>query len=135
MTERKGTPDILGAILVGSLPADSAAAPAPVAAPVTMAAPPPVARPERVPRTASHKPAQWESPQWEYLIVSFHEQNGWHARFINGHELENWQRGPQLHDVLDQLGGDGWELVNVVKSEALYGTMDRIQAFFKRVKA
>jgi hypothetical protein len=34
--------------------------------------------------------------------------------------------------VLDQLGEDGWELINVVKSEALYGTMDRIQAFFKR---
>jgi hypothetical protein len=66
--------------------------------------------------------------------VSFHEQNGWHARFINGHELENWQRGPQLHDVLDQLGDDGWELINVVKSEPLYGTMDRLQAFFKRGK-
>ncbi len=64
--------------------------------------------------------------------MSFHEQNGWHARFINGHELDSWQRGPQLHDVLDQLGEDGWELINVVRSEALYGTMDRIQAFFKR---
>ncbi len=131
MTERKGTPDILGAILAGSLPPDQKPASAPVAsAPVTAAAPPPVMRPERTPRAASSK-----TLQWEYLIVSFHEQNGWHARFINGHELENWQRGPQLHDVLDQLGEDGWELVNVVKSEALYGTMDRIQAFFKRIQA
>ena len=56
------------------------------------------------------------------------------ARFVNGHELENWPQGPQLHDVLDQLGDDGWELINVVKSEALYGTMDRIQAFFKRLQ-
>ena len=91
--------------------------------------PPPVARAERTPRASSNKQAQWE-----YLVVSFHEQNGWHARFINGHELENWQRGPQLHDVLDQLGEDGWELINIVKSEPLYGTMDRLQAFFKRVK-
>jgi len=121
MTERKETPDILGAILSGATPPEQPSAPQPVVAP------PPVARLERTPRASAHK-----STHWEYLIVSFHEQNGWHARFVNGHELENWQRGPQLHDVLDQLGEDGWELINVVKSEALYGTMDRIQAFFKR---
>jgi hypothetical protein len=124
MTERKGTPDILGAILSGSTPPDQSSAPQQIAVPPTA----PVARVERTPRAASHK-----QTQWEYLVVSFHEQNGWHARFINGHELENWQRGPQLHDVLDQLGDDGWELINVVKSEPLYGTMDRLQAFFKRV--
>ena len=126
MTERKGTPDILGAILSGATPPDQLSAPPAVAAPIV---PPPAARTERTPRASSHRPAQWE-----YLVVSFHEQNGWRARFINGHELENWQRGPQLHDVLDQLGEDGWELINVVKSEPLYGTMDRLQAFFKRAQ-
>jgi hypothetical protein len=121
MTERKGTPDILGAILSGATTPDQSSAPQPVAAPL------PVAQVARAPRASAHKQSHWE-----YLIVSFHEQNGWHARFVNGHELENWPHGPQLHDVLDQLGEDGWELINVVKSEALYGTMDRIQAFFKR---
>jgi hypothetical protein len=125
MTERKGTPDILGAILSGATPPDQSSAPPPLAVPQTV--PPPVARPERAPRASTHK-----QTQWEYLVVSFHEQNGWHARFVNGHELENWQRGPQLHDVLDQLGEDSWELINIVKSEPLYGTMDRLQAFFKR---
>jgi hypothetical protein len=130
MTERKQTPDILGAILSGATPPDRSSAPPPVAPPpVTPAAPPPVARAERAPRASAARPASWE-----YLIISFHEQNGWHARFVNGRELENWQHGPQLHDVLDQLGADGWELINVVKSEPLYGTMDRLQAFFKRVK-
>jgi hypothetical protein len=130
MTERKGTPDILGAILSGATPPDQSSAPQPVAVPpVTRAAPVAPPRAERAPRASSNK-----QTQWEYLVVSFHEQNGWHARFINGHELDNWQRGPQLHDVLDQLGDDGWELINVVKSEPLYGTMDRLQAFFKRVK-
>ena len=129
MTERKGTPDILGAILSGTASPDQPSAPQLAATPPTTSiASPPVARVERMPRASSHN-----QTQWEYLIVSFHEQNGWHARFINGHELENWQRGPQLHDVLDQLGEDGWELINVVKSEPLYGTMDRLQAFFKRV--
>ncbi len=123
MTERKETPDILGAILSGSTPADQTA-PAPPVVPVT---PPAAIRTERAPRAA-------KQTRWEYLVVTFHEQTGWHARFINGHELDNWQRGPQLHHVLDQLGEDGWELINVVRSEPLYGTMDRIQAFFKRAK-
>ena len=135
MTERKQTPDILGAILSGATPPDRSAvsqpvvAPPPVTAPPAAPAAPPVARAERAPRAPAAR-----QTGWEYLIISFHEQNGWHARFVNGRELENWQRGPQLHDVLDQLGEDGWELINVVKSEPLYGTMDRIQAFFKRAK-
>jgi hypothetical protein len=127
MTERKGTPDILGQILSGAASADLPPAPAPVQPSATV----PVAPPQvtRAPRATASKQARWE-----YLVVSFHEQNGWHARFVNGHELENWTQGPQLHHVLDQLGEDGWELINVVKAEPLYGTMDRIQAFFKRVK-
>jgi hypothetical protein len=128
MTERKETPDILGAILSGATPPDQSSTPPPVTVPpAAPVAPPPVARVERAPRVSAHR-----QTQWEYLIVSFHEQNGWHARFVNGRELENWPRGPQLHDVLDQLGADGWELINVVKSEPLYGTMDRLQAYFKR---
>ena len=127
MTERKGTPDILGAILSGATPPDQPTAPQPVPIPVAPVAP--IARAERTTRASASK-----QTRWEYLVVSFHEQNGWHARFINGHELDNWPRGPQLHDVLDQLGADGWELVNVVKSEPLYGTMDRLQAFFKRTQ-
>lgn len=134
MTERKGTPDILGQILSGAPSADQPPAPAPVQpppAPATPVQPPQVVR---APRATASKPTASAQVKWEYLVVSFHEQNGWHARFVNGHELENWPQGPQLHHVLDQLGEDGWELINVVKAEPLYGTMDRIQAFFKRVK-
>jgi hypothetical protein len=126
MTERKGTPDILGQILSGAASADQSPAPTPVQPPAALVTPPLVAR---APRAATSK-----QTRWEYLIVSFHDQNGWRARFVNGHELENWPQGPQLHHVLDQLGEDGWELINVVKAEPLYGTMDRIQAFFKRQK-
>ena len=126
MTERKETPDILGAILSGAA-ADQPAPAQPVGSSGAPVAPPTAIRVERTPRAV--KPTKWE-----YLVVSFHEQNGWHARFVNGRELDNWLRGPQLHHVLDQLGEEGWELVNIVKSEPLYGTMDRLQAFFKRVK-
>jgi hypothetical protein len=126
MTERKGTPDILGQILSGAASADQPPTPAPVQPLMAPVTPPQAAR---APRASASRQAKWE-----YLVVSFHEQNGWHARFVNGHELENWLQGPQLHHVLDQLGEDGWELINVVKAEPLYGTMDRIQAFFKRQK-
>ena len=128
MTERKGTPDILGAILSGASSTDQST-PTTAAAPAAPVTPPQTFRTERAPRASAAR-----QTRWEYLVVSFHEQNGWHARFINGHELDNWQRGPQLHDVLDQLGEDGWELINVVKVDPLYGTLDRIQAFFKRAQ-
>jgi len=128
MTERKGTPDILGAILSGTSSTDQST-PMTAAAPTVPVTPRQTFRTERAPRASAARQIRWE-----YLVVSFHEQNGWHARFINGHELDNWQRGPQLHDVLDQLGEDGWELINVVKVDPLYGTLDRIQAFFKRAQ-
>jgi hypothetical protein len=124
MTERKGTPDILGQILSGAASTDQP--PAPSTTPIVSVTPPQAAR--------SPRAAVTKQTKWEYLVVSFHDQNGWRARFVNGHELENWTQGPQLHHVLDQLGEDGWELINIVKAEPLYGTMDRIQAFFKRVK-
>ncbi len=127
MTERKETPDILGAILSGAS-ADQPAPAQPVSSSGSPVAPPVAIRVERAPRAA-------RPTKWEYLVVSFHEQNGWHARFVNGRELDTWLRGPHLHHVLDQLGEEGWELVNIVKSEPLYGTMDRLQAFFKWVKA
>jgi len=126
MTERKGTPDILGQILSGGMLADQPAATAVAPTPIAPVTPPQVTRASRA--------AASKQMRWEYLVVSFHDQNGWRARFVNGHELENWTQGPQLHHVLDQLGEDGWELINVVKAEPLYGTMDRIQAFFKRLK-
>jgi len=122
MAERKQTPNILGEILSGS--GSSAESPVPAAPP---------SQPARTARPAAAlKPAG--KARWEYLVVSFHAQNGLHARFINGRELKEWTRGPQLHTVLDQLGADGWELVSVTKAEPLYGTMDRVQAYFKRLQ-
>ena len=128
MAERKQTPDILGEILGGSGTGDQP--PGPAAQP---SAPPVVPQPIRAPRPVSG-PKAANKARWEYLVVSFHAQNGWRARFINGRELKEWMQGPQLHAVLDQLGADGWELVSVTKTEPLYGTMDRVQAYFKRVK-
>ena len=131
MAERKQTPNILGEILSGSGSSAELPAPAvPAAQPTKPPSPPQPARPAR-PAAA---PKAADKTRWEYLVVSFHAQNGWHARFINGHELKDWTRGPQLHDVLDQLGAEGWELVTLTKAEPLYGTMDRMQAYFKRLQ-
>ena len=128
MAERKQTPDILGEILSGSGTGDQVPGPA-VQSSVTAVPPQPI----RTPRPVS-APKVTNKAHWEYLVVSFHKQNGWRARFVNGRELKEWTQGPQLHAVLDQLGADGWELVSVTKTEPLYGTMDRVQAYFKRVK-
>ncbi len=53
--------------------------------------------------------------KWEYLILRI----GWvglgadqpRARAVNGNEFQNW-KGRELHDALNQLGEQGWELVS-----------------------
>lgn len=125
MTERKATPDILGQILGGSLPLDQSPAPDGPAAPAVP--------PRRAPRgRATARPAAPAGNQWEYLTLSFQEQDGWRARFADGEELVHWELGPQLAELFDALGGDGWELIAVTAKDHLYGRTDALQAFFKR---
>jgi len=127
MTERKATPDILGQILGGSLPPDQSSAPNVPASPV--------APPRRAGRRSKTRPASAAGVQWEYLTLSFQEQGGWRARFADGEELTHWENGPQLHELFDALGDDGWELIAVTSKDHLYGRADALQAFFKRRKA
>jgi len=135
MPTRKETPDVLGEILAGSGPAPepSPLPPAPVQPP----------RPARTRRPASPKPAPEPlavaapaappaSTQWEYLVVSLQEYNGWHPRYINGREVKNWMDAPVLHDYLDQLGEDGWELAAAAAGRAMFSHNDAYQIFLKR---
>lgn len=126
MTERKQTPDILGEILSGTAPAETPAQP--IAKP---AAPP---KPIEVPRRSISKKESVPGSHWEYLVVSFQDRRGWRARFVNGEEFDDWESGSLIHELLDQLGDDGWELISVNRGDRLYGRTDQIQTYFKRVK-
>lgn len=120
--DRKETPDILGQIL-GGPPPDQSAAPIAVAAPTR-----PTAR-----RAAAPKKDVGGS-KWEYLTISFQDQQGWRGRYADGEELDNWDKGPLIHELFDALGEAGWELFTVTTKDRLYGRADAIQAFFKRIK-
>ncbi|MFN8597881.1 MAG: DUF4177 domain-containing protein [Anaerolineae bacterium] len=124
MPDRKETPDILGQILGNVATPDQPVTPIGSVVPVA-------------PRTAPRKsPAKRESgPKWEYLTVTFQETTGWHARFADGEELDKWEKGLDLPEMLDALGEAGWELINVTTRDHLFGRSDQLQAFFKRVKA
>ncbi len=85
MSNRKETPDVLGAVLGGSPALDLA-----------------VSAPEAVrPR------------EWEYREVIFRDYRGWRTRSVNGRELGDWKSSPLLVDYMEQAGKEGWELVSM----------------------
>jgi hypothetical protein len=67
--------------------------------------------------------------------VSFQYYHGWRPRFHNGLELENWLRGPAIHEHIGQLAAQGWELVTAGSGERMYGAADSYQLYFRRVKS
>lgn len=121
MANRKQTPDVLGEILGGALPAP--AEPAPV--PKPKAAPKRSRSPRRP--SAGKEPKR---PRWEYLEVVFRDYGGYRPRYVNGQEQPGWKGAPLIRDYLAQLGEEGWELAGL-------GTrVDReMPAYFKRPKA
>lgn len=144
MTERKQTPDLLGELLGGG-----ASGPTPV-----LAAPPPrdttgrqpasrpaVAQPAAAAQPAAKEPvslapkATVAPRRWEYLVISFQEYKGWRPRYRNGEKIANWEDQPLLHDYLNQLGAEGWELAGASAGRALYGSRDEYQLFCKRASS
>ena len=124
MANRKETPDVLGEILGGE----------PAAAPSAPAAPPkakPKAPPKRrTPAKRSSRPAKPKRQIWEYQEVVFRDYDGFRPRYVNGEELESWKDGPIIHEYLNQLGADGWELAGVG------GENNReMPVYLKRIKA
>jgi hypothetical protein len=41
---------------------------------------------------------------------------------------------PVIHDYVNQLGEEGWELISASAGQSLYGLTDRHQLYFKRRK-
>lgn len=52
--------------------------------------------------------------KWEYLFLTAEKINKvWQPRFVDGAELGNWDKGPNLYEYSNKLGEEGWELVTV----------------------
>ena len=56
-------------------------------------------------------------------------------RYRNGEKIANWEDQPLLHDYLNQLGAEGWELAGASAGRALYGSRDEYQLFCKRASS
>ena len=68
--------------------------------------------------------------KWEYLFINCGLSNhNFVPHFINTQEIPNWQAGPNMVDVSNQLGEQGWELVCLD-----FGVNANYLAVFKRPK-
>ncbi|MEA3335454.1 MAG: hypothetical protein U9R25_06050 [Chloroflexota bacterium] len=125
---RKETPDLLGELLAGTAAETSTQ-------PATQAA----TTPEKKGRKKTQKKPSSQRKTtpvtvWQHLLISFCDSQGWRPRYINGREIKGWTQAPLVHDYMEQLGEDGWELVGAGNGKPLYGKTDYVQLFFKRPK-
>jgi hypothetical protein len=119
MADRKQTPDILSEVLGGE-----ARAPEPAPVPEPKPAPRRRSSTGKTGRRSKPKP-----PRWEYMEVVFRDYGGYRPRYLNGEEAKGWKRAPLIHEYLNQLGEQGWELVGVGGRHN-----DEMPAYFKRPK-
>ncbi len=119
MVSRKQTPDVLSEILGGE-PVPTPPAPATPAKPKARSAP--ASRPRR--------PAGPKKTRWEYMEVVFRDYGGYRPRYVNGQEQAGWKRAPVIHEYLNQVGEEGWELVGVGSRHN-----EQVPAYFKRPRA
>jgi len=137
MSNRKETPDVLGALLGGAPVPDASPTPAPAPAPAQpkrtstprkMKAPAKDASPKVTAAAAQASPLP-TPPQWEYLEVVFRDYRGWRPMQENGREQGNWKDAPLIQEYLKQLGEAGWELVSMGDRHN-----NQKEAYFKRIK-
>jgi hypothetical protein len=63
------------------------------------------------------------------MEVVFRDYGGYRPRVVNGVEQKGWKESPAIHEYLNQLGEEGWELAGV---GARY--KDQMPAYLKRRK-
>ena len=86
------------------------------------------ARPARR-RRASHRRRRLERPRWEYVEIVFHDHGGYRPRYISGLESKRWKNAPLIHDYLNHLGRQGWELAGICGPHK-----DQMRAYLKRLR-
>ena len=73
--------------------------------------------------------------KWEYAFVTCeYHNNGWRPQYVNCQEIRDWKRGPDISDFSNQLGADGWELVNLMTGHNEFGNTSAYRLVFKRSK-
>lgn len=125
MADRKQTPDILGEVLGGE---PEAPLPAPPPEPQP-AAKPEAAPKRRAPARRSGQRRKAKPVRWEYLEILFRDYAGLRPRCANGEELAGWKELPVIHEYLNQLGEEGWELAGVGSRHK-----DQVPVYLKRHK-
>lgn len=73
-------------------------------------------------------------PKWEYLFLTASWTEGWHARWVNDTEIDDWAAGPSLFSYVNSLGDEGWELVSTPEWVGAPDSQAR-RFVFKRPKA
>jgi len=149
MADRKETPDVLAELLGNQQVSATKESPIPLQ--VTSekeipekATPKKVTRsPKRQTKASPKSSSRSSSPSsrrkttgtdWEYQVVSFQYYNGWRLRYINGEEIVDWMESPLIHEYINQIGEQGWEMVAAGSGERMYGLSDSQQIYFKRLK-
>jgi hypothetical protein len=66
--------------------------------------------------------------KWKYMFITCRtsEDGQWRPNFINGNEIPNFFAGSPIHQVSNDLGEKGWELVGYT------ALADVIRLVFKR---
>jgi hypothetical protein len=128
MADRKKTPDVLSQVLGGDPSAAPMARPSD-AKPESQAKEPQTASGQTTSTRRSGTRRKAQPPRWEYLEVLCRDYGGLRPRFLSGEEQENWKKLPVVHEYLNQLGEEGWELAGV-------GTWhrDQVPFYLKRRK-
>jgi len=73
--------------------------------------------------------------KWEYLFVSCaYYRNEWHPKALNGKEIKDWVQTPTFSEYSNQLGNQGWELVESSGFLLDPGGIHHAQLSFKRPK-
>ena len=126
MADRKQTPDVLGDLLGGG---GIASQPAPAPKPAPTPKPKPATR-RKSSAQRSRRRAKEQPPRWEYMEVVFRDYGGYRPRYVNGEEQSGWKKEAVIHEYLNQLGKEGWELVGVGSRHN-----DEMPTYFKRPQA